>query len=497
MPATRQRPEIHLKVEREEKDVPDLCDLTATELRRMIGRKDISPVELVESCIDRVESVDGTLNAMVTKSHDRARAEARAAEKAVLEGDELGLLHGIPVGIKDLEATAGIRTTSGSQLYAEHVPAQDQGAVANIRDAGGIILGKTNTPEFGAGANTRNLVFGATGNPFDPARTCGGSSGGSAVALATGMVPLASGSDYGGSLRTPASFCGVVGIRPSPGVVAAEGRPVGLLPFSVLGPMGRTVDDACLLLQAQAGPNPHDPFSTAPVPELHSPLEDADLGSIRAMITPDLGSAAMSRSYRDIFTGRAGMFRHHFAAAIDSHPDFTDGDNCFEVLRGVNFVAAHGARVRDHRDRLSPNVVDNVDRGLAYSLADVAEAHLQQSRIARAWLDLFEDIDVVICPGASTTPFPHDQWSITEIDGTQMDTYMRWLGITYLPTMALACGVTIPCGLDHAGMPFGIQVLSAPGNDRLVIEVARALESVLAGHEATARPRPDLDRLKV
>ncbi|MEC8641734.1 MAG: amidase family protein [Pseudomonadota bacterium] len=477
--------------------MPDLCDLTATELRRMIGRKDISPVELVESCIDRVESVDGSLNAMVTKSYDRARAEARDAEKAVLAGDELGLLHGIPVGIKDLEATAGIRTTSGSQLYAEHVPAQDQGSVANIRDAGGIILGKTNTPEFGAGANTRNLIFGATGNPFDPARTCGGSSGGSAVALATGMVPLASGSDYGGSLRTPASFCGVVGIRPSPGVVAAEGRPVGLLPFSGLGPMGRTVEDACLLLQAQAGPNPHDPFSTAPVPELYSPPENADLGSIRAMITPDLGSAAMSRSYRDIFTGRAGMFRHHFAAAIDSHPDFTDGDNCFEVLRGVNFVAAHGARVRDHRDRLSPNVVDNVDRGLAYSLADVAEAHLQQSRIARAWLDLFEDIDVVICPGASTTPFPHDQWSITEIDGTQMDTYMRWLGITYLPTMALACGVTIPCGLDHAGMPFGIQVLSAPGNDRLVIEVARALESVLAGHEATARPRPDLDRLKV
>ncbi len=476
--------------------MPDLCDLTASELRRMIGRKDISPVELVESCIDRIDRVDGQLNAMVTKSYDRARAEARDAEKAVLDGDELGLLHGLPVGIKDLEATAGIRTTSGSNLYATHVPAKDQGAVANIRDAGGIILGKTNTPEFGAGANTRNLVFGATGNPFDPVLTCGGSSGGSAVALATGMVPLASGSDYGGSLRTPASFCGVVGIRPSPGVVAAEGRPVGLLPFSVLGPMGRTVDDACLLLQAQAGPNPHDPFSTAPVLELHSPLEDADLGSIRAMITPDLGSAAMSKSYRDIFSKRTGMFRHHFAAAIDASPDFTDGDNCFEVLRGVNFVAAHGARVRDHRDSLSPNVVDNVDRGLAYSLADVAEAHLQQSRIARAWLDLFEDIDVVICPGASTTPFPHDQWSVSDIDGTPMETYMRWLGITYLPTMALACGVTIPCGLDHAGMPFGIQILSAPGNDRLVIEVARALESVLASHAATRRPLADLDGLK-
>jgi amidase len=164
-------------------------------------------------------------------------------------------------------------------------------------------------------------------------------------------------------------------------------------------------------------------------------------------------------------------------------------------LRGVNFVAAHGGRVRHHRDCLSPNVVDNVDRGLAYSLADVAEAHLQQSRIARSWLDLFEDIDVVICPAASSTPFPHDQWAVTEIDGKSMETYMRWLAITYLPTMALACGAVIPCGLDHAGMPFGIQILSAPGNDRLVAEVAKALEIVLADNTATKRPVPDLDKL--
>ena len=474
----------------------ELCDLTACELRRMIGRKDISPIEIVESCIDRIESVDSQLNAMVTKSYERAIAEARKAEQTVVSGEELGLLHGLPVGIKDLETTAEIRTTSGSKLYAEHVPTKDQGAVANIREAGGIIIGKTNTPEFGAGANTRNLVFGATGNPFDPVKTCGGSSGGSAVALATGMVPLASGSDYGGSLRTPASFCGVVGIRPSPGVVAAEGRPVGLLPFSVLGPMGRTVDDAYMLLQAQAGVNPHDPFSTAPLTDLESPLEQADLGSIKAMITPDLGSAAMSNAYRSIFAERTGLFRHHFAQAFDASPDFTDGDNCFEVLRGVNFVAAHGARVRDHRDKLSPNVVDNVDRGLTYSLADVAEAHLQQSRIARAWLNLFEDIDVVICPAASSTPFPHAQWSVDEIDGKPMETYMRWLGITYLPTMALACSIALPCGLDQAGMPFGIQVLGAPGNDKAVIEIAKSLETILAQNDKTRRPAPKIGDIK-
>ena len=472
-----------------------LCDLTATDLRQMIGRKDISPVELLEASIDRIEMVDSSLNAVVTKNYEAARKAAKTAEKNVLEGELLGLLHGLPIGIKDLEATAGLRTTLGSKLFADHVPTADQGVVANVREAGGIILGKTNTPEFGAGANTRNLVFGATGNPFNPLKTCGGSSGGSAVALAAGMVPLASGSDYGGSLRTPAGFCGVVGIRPSPGVVAAETRPVGLLPFSVLGPMGRTVDDANLLLQAQTGPNPHDPFATIFADELAPPLEMADLGSIRAMLSADLGSAAMSNDYRKIFAERTKIFQHHFAHAFTGDPDFTHGDIAFEVLRGVNFVAAHGERVRNHRDKLSPNVVDNVDRGLNYSLADVAEAHLQQTQIARRWLDLFKEIDVVICPATSTTPFDHENWTITEIDGKKMETYMRWLAITYLPTMALACGVVIPCGVDHMGMPFGIQILSAPGNDRLVIETAKALEFVLETTGSTKRPIADIDKL--
>ena len=473
-----------------------LCEMTATDLRHMIGRKDISPVELVEASINRIEMVDSSLNAVVTKNYEAARKAAKTAEKSVLDGEMLGMLHGLPIGIKDLEATANLRTTLGSKLYADHVPTTDLGCVANVRNAGGIILGKTNTPEFGAGANTRNLVFGATGNPFNTEKTCGGSSGGSAVALATGMVPLASGSDYGGSLRTPAGFCGVVGIRPSPCIVAAETRPVGLLPFSVLGPMGRTVDDANLLLQAQMGPNPHDPFSTMFAEELALPLKGSDLGSIRAMLSANLGSAAMSNDYRKIFIERTKMFQHHFAYAFIGDPDFTHGDNAFEVLRGVNFVAAHGDRVRDHRDELSPNVVDNVDRGLTYSLADVAEAHLQQTQIARRWLDLFKEIDVVICPATSTTPFKHDQWTITEIDGVQMETYMRWLAITYLPTMALACGVVIPCGVDNVGMPFGIQILGAPGNDRLVIETAKALETVLAQHQETSRPCPDISKLK-
>jgi Asp-tRNA(Asn)/Glu-tRNA(Gln) amidotransferase A subunit family amidase len=474
----------------------ELCDLSAVHLSGMIRSKEISPAELIDNCIDRIESCDGKLNAMVTKNYERAKEEAKLAERKVLDGHNLGLLHGLPVGVKDLELTQGLRTTLGSKLYANYIPEEDQGSVAKIRAEGGILLGKTNTPEFGAGANTRNLVFGATGNPFDTLKTCGGSSGGSAVALATGMVPIATGSDYGGSLRTPASFCGVVGIRPSPGVVPAEARPVALLPFSVLGPMARTVDDAYLLLQAQSGVNRLDPFSNGADADFCKKLEPADLSNINAMITPDLGSAVMSKKYRSIFAKRAQLFSHNFKSVNYENPNFENGDNCFEILRGVNFVAAHGQRVRNNRKELSPNVLDNVDRGRQYTLEDVAVAHLQQSKISRDWINLLNRIDVVICPATATTPFLHNEWSVNEIDDIRMDTYMRWLGITYLPTMALACGVTIPCGLDHANMPFGIQVLGAPGNDSLVIAVAKSIETVLSQNSSSVRPIPNITQLQ-
>ena len=473
----------------------ELCDQNAVDLRRMIGSKEISPVELLDSCINRIEAVNPTLNVVVSECYMRARDEAKAAEADVMAGEPLGLLHGLPIGIKDLEATEGLRTTYGSKLYEDNVPEQDQVSVRNVRDEGGIVFCKTNTPEFGAGANTRNLVVGATGNPFDPMKTCAGSSGGSAVALATGMMPIASGSDYGGSLRTPAAYSGVVGFRPSPGVVPAENKPTGLLPFSVLGPMGRNVADAALLLAAQTSVDPRDPFSTGIDASLLDPIQDADLGSIRAIISADLGAAPVSNAYRALFEERVSTFRHVFAGAEDRDPNFEGVHECFEVLRGVAFVAAHGERVRTRRDDISPNVVDNVDRGLEYNMQDVADAHVAQTRIARDWLSLFEDVDVVICPAAATTPFPHAEWYVSEIDGVEMPTYMRWLALSYAPTMAATCGCVLPCGIDAEGMPFGIQVLGPPGADRHVLEVAAALERVLASNPTTARPIPNIAQL--
>jgi len=474
----------------------ELCDLTAVEARRRIGTKEISPVELLESCMARTDAVNPALNAMVATCADRARDEAKAAEKAVLAGEPLGPLHGLPLGIKDLEATEGLRTTYGSLIYEDNVPDADQGSVARMRADGAIVLGKTNTPEFGAGANTKTRVYGATGNPLDPTLTCGGSSGGSAVALAAGMVPMASGSDYGGSLRTPASFCGVVGFRPSPGVVPAEARPVGLNPFSVLGPMGRTVSDAALLLASQVGDDARDAFGVGVDPSLLEPLVPADPASLKVAVSEDLGVAPIDDDIRKVFRARTEKFRHIFSEAQDRDPPLgADVHRVFEVLRCVNYLAAHGERLEKHRDKLGPNVIANVEMAAEYDFADVSWALLEQTAIQRRFVGMFADVDILISPAAAVSPFPHDQLYMDEINSEKLPNYMRWMAAAYCLTVTLPAACVIPCGLDHRGMPFGLQVSGPTGSDRHVLEAALAIEQVLAGDPETARPLPDIEKL--
>lgn len=471
------------------------CDLSALEARRLIGRKELSPVELYESCITRIGRVDGALNAITAIDGEGARDAAKVAEQAVMDGAPLGLLHGLPVGIKDLQATKGLRTTWGSLLYQDHVPDHDDPMVANIRDQGGIILAKTNTPEFGAGANTTNRVFGPTGNPFDRDKTCGGSSGGSAVAVATGMVPLATGSDHGGSLRTPATFCGVVGIRPSPGLVPRTIRPVSLLPMPVLGPMARSVEDAHLLLKAQLDRDKDDPFSSDDMRRIPEALSGVDLGSLKVAVSTDLGCAPVDNEIARVFAKKVKRFAPVFAEVQAVDPDFSDVHEAFEILRAVQFVAAHKERLEDSRELLGPNVINNVERGLKYSLPDVAWAHKAQTGIYTRFRAFFEDADILICPAAAVSPFPHAQLFVEEINGEKMPTYMRWLAMTYALTMALPSAVCLPCGADHLGMPFGIQIVGPIGSDAFVLEVAFALEQALAQSRKTARPRPDVKKL--
>ena len=394
----------------------ELLATSTVELRRRIGTKELSPVELLEASICRIEAIDQAVNAIAATCYERALREARAAEAAVMRGDRLGLLHGLPTGIKDLDDTAGLLTTYGSPLYRNHVPERDGAMVARVRAAGAIVVAKTNTPEFGAGANTRNPVWGATGNPFDPMLNAGGSSGGSAVALATDMLAVCTGSDTGGSLRIPAAKCGVVGFRPSPGLVPVERRPFGWAPISVVGPMGRTVADTCLLLAAQAAMDDCDPLSyPLSAGDLSFPMP-MDLGSLRAAWTEDFGVCAVDQRIRKVLRERIDAMRHLFRSCDEIRFDFGDAHRCFDVTRAVSYVGRYREAYEKDPGSLGPNVRANYELGAAMSLADFAWAHMEQTRIYRRFQDTFRDYDVVLAPTTPVSPFPWQQLYHDRID---------------------------------------------------------------------------------
>ncbi len=480
----------------------EACDLTAVEARRLIGTKRLAPSELLASCIDRIETVDHAVNAIPARDFDRARAAAKRADDAVARGEDLPALHGLPIGIKDLEDTAGLVTTYGSVITKDFVPAEDERVVAAARQAGAVVIGKTNTPEFGAGANTRNAVYGATGNPFDPQKSCAGSSGGSAVALATGMVPICTGSDTGGSLRNPAAFCGIVGFRPSPGLVPSDKRPLGWSNLPVLGPMARTVADTCLLLGAIASDDVRDPLAYSVRGEAirtaarFYPPAAIDLSRLRVALTPDFGFAPTERHIAEVFAEKCGLFRHVFAHAEDATPDCSGTDELFEILRSLAFLSAHADKVRDRPDDVGPNVRANVAEGQRYSAADVAHALTLQTTVYRRWQQFFRHHDVILTPSITVSPRSWRELFPAEIDGQATRTYFHWLALAYAVTLPGHPAVSLPVGLDRNGMPFGLQIVGPRGGDALVLAVAHALEALLAGDGRTARPVPDLAMLR-
>ncbi|MBO1076721.1 amidase [Roseomonas marmotae] len=477
------------------------CDLSAVQARQLIGTRKLSPVELLESCLRRIGAVNHAVNAMVAMDEERARAAAQAAEEAVMRGDKLGPLHGLPLGIKDLDSTAGLVTTFGSPLFRDNVPKHDDHMVADLRAAGGIVLGKTNTPEFGAGANTRNAVYGATGNPFDPTRSAAGSSGGSGVALATGMVPLASGSDTGGSLRNPAAFNGIVGFRPSPGLVPNGRRALGWSALSVLGPMARDVGDLALMLSAIAGDDGVDPLAyTLPDVDVRRGMawhEAVDLSSIRVAATVDFGFAPTERHIREVFASRLAALTPLFASVEQRHPDCSGTDEAFAVLRAVSFLAGFDEKVRKDPNCVGPNVRANVEEGWGYSAADVARASVLQTQIYRRWQQFFASgVDVIVSPAMTISPRPWSELYPTEIDGVATKSYFHWLANAYAVTVTGHPAISLPLGLDKAGMPFGFQIVGPRGGDALVVAVAAAIEAAVAGDATLARPVPDLAKLR-
>ncbi|AVS62550.1 amidase [Paracidovorax avenae] len=472
-----------------------LVELTAPELRLRIARREISPVELLEACIARIEALNPYVNAITATCYDRARREAREAERAVLRGDALGLLHGLPLGVKDLEATQGLLTTYGSQIYREHIPAEDNVLVARLRRAGAIVTGKTNIPEMGAGANSRNTVWGATGNPFDPRLNAGGSSGGSAAALACDMLPVCTGSDTGGSLRIPAAKCGVVGFRPSPGVVPSSRKLLGWTPISVVGPMGRTVEEACLQLAATAGMSAGDPLSYPLDPAMFLSLPEVDLSTLRVGYTEDFGACAVDDGIRATFRGKIAAMRHLFRSCDPIALDLGDVHRCFDVLRAEAFVA--GTREAYERDpaSLGPNTRANYEMGAAMTLIDSAWAQAEQTRILARFQQAFESFDVILAPTTPVSPFPWTELYASHINGEPQANYYRWLALTYVTTLTTHPALSLPCGRDGRDMPFGLQVVGRFRDDLGTLAIGRAMEQSFAGIRELQRPRPALERL--
>lgn len=456
-----------------------------------MARGEFSPLELLEACIRQIEQANPKVNAIVTIAHERARQEAKQAEQAIRKGEALGRLHGLPIAIKDNQLTAGIRTTYGSPSLKDHVPAMDAGIVARIRAAGGIILGKTNIPEFSIGANTVNPLFGATGNPFDPSLTCGGSSGGSAVAVATNMVPLGTGSDHGGSLRIPASFCGVVGYRASPGVVPNEERTTAQTHYALQGPVARDVADAALLLSViadRSGTAGRDPMAFPMDASCFASLDKVDPNELKVALTVDLGGVLVSEWVKRTFGEKVQQFADKFKRCDWHDIDISGAPDVDWHLRQDVFVSQYHDQAKNWPEDFNPNVRATWEAALRTSMQDIAVARRRQVELFRCFAAIFEQYDLLILPGVSIPPFPLTDLNPRFIDGKPVENYMAWLGLTSSLTVVGHPVVALPCGLDANGLPFGIQIVGPMYGDHRLLSAARAIEQVFAEDQALRRP---------
>jgi amidase len=435
----------------------------------MIARE-VSAREVLDAHLARIDRWNPAINAIVTRTTERALQRAGGLDDALARGDEPGPLHGLPVAHKDLVDTAGVRTTYGSLVFADHVPSADEPFVVAVREAGGVMVGKTNTPEFGAGSHTFNEVFGVTRNPYDLTRSAGGSSGGAAAALATGMVPIADGSDLGGSLRNPASFCNVVGFRPS----LEDEDPLEL---STDGPMARTVEDAALLWSVMTG---RPDRATVP----RGPVRD-----LRVAWAPSFaGTFPVEQEVVAVVASNAEVFDALGCVLIDRYPDLEGTREAFLTLRARSYADEFGGLLPQHRDVMKPTVVWNIEQGLALTDAEVDRA-AERMREARAAADrFFTDVDVLVQPVSQVAPFDVEVEYPTEIEGVGMATYVDWMASCWTITVLGGPAISVPGGFTDDGLPIGIQIVGRPGDDTRVLQLARALEE--ATDVAGPRPRP-------
>lgn len=454
----------------------DICFMTATELARRIRARELSARDVMAAHLAQIERVNPTVNAIVTLVPERAMDAARAADEALARGAPVGPLHGLPIAHKDLFLTKGIRTTYGSPIYQDFVPDQDMLIVERVRHAGAITVGKTNTPEFGAGSQTFNAVFGATLNPYDLTKTCGGSSGGAAVALACGMVPLASGSDTGGSLRNPASFCNVVGLRTAPGRVPVYPAQAAWPLFSVQGPMARTVEDVALLLSVIAGPDHRVPLSIAtPGSTFAQPLE-RDFRGVRLAWNRTFGGLPVDPRVTAVIDAQRSTFETLGCIVEDDAPDCSDADEIFHLWRAWSFELRYGALLKTHRHLMKDTVIWNIEAGEHLTGPQLARAEVRRTALYDRVRTFLETYEFMLCPVSQVPPFDVRQPYVTEINGVPMATYIDWMRSCYYVTVTGLPAIAVPCGFTPEGLPVGVQIVGRHQDELGVLQLAYAFQ---------------------
>jgi amidase len=455
----------------------DICFSTARELSRLLRAREVSATEVVQAHLQQIEKVNPEVNAVVTLVAEQALADAAIADRRLAAGEDVGRLHGLPVAHKDTHDTAGIRTTYGSPLLADNVPAHDDLVVERMRAAGAITIGKTNVPEFAAGSHTFNPVFGATRNPYDLDRTPGGSSGGAAAALACGMHPVADGSDMGGSLRNPASFCNVVGFRPSPGRVPNWPDKVGWSTMGVKGPLARTVADAALLLSVLAGPDARSPIALEePGVSFAAPL-DRDLTGLRVAFSPDLGGRVpVAPEVTAVLEQSATVFAELGCVVESACPDLDGAEEVFRTLRAWQFELGYGELLDRHPERLKATLRDNIAEGRRLSGADVGRAERLHTTLYHRVREFFDRYDVLLLPVSQVPPFEVDLEYPTEIAGVPMESYLDWMRSAYLVSATGCPALSVPGGFTPGGLPVGLQIVGPHRADFEVLQVGHAFE---------------------
>jgi len=458
----------------------DVCFIPASELARLYRARRASPLEVMQAVLARIDAVNPELNAYVTVARESALAEARRATRMLgRKSITLPPLHGVPVSIKDLVATRGIRTTRGSLIYKDDVPEDDDLVVQRLKAAGAIVVGKTNTPEFGSGGNTYNAVFGATRNPWNPALSCGGSSGGAAVAVATGMGPIAQGSDLGGSLRTPAAFCGVVGFRTTPGLIPVYPRTLIWDALGVNGPIARTVADAALMLVALAGPDDRAPLSyEVDTSRFTRAVKAPSIKGWRVAWTPDLdGLIPVDEEVCRVAHDAVRAVRSLGARVETACPDFSDVPEIVRGTRGLSMVALHANKLPKWREHMQKELVADIEQGLALTPREIARSEALRTELWQRVRAFMETRDLLILPTVAVPPFPVEQPCPTVINGRKPEHYTQWFWLTYGITLTGLPAISVPCGFTRSGLPVGLQIVGRRRQEAAVLRAAAAFEA--------------------